>query len=187
MVKLNKIYTKVGDDGRTWLGNGDRVHKTSLRVEALGDIDELNSYIGLCLTIENGSDFKAFLKRLQNLLFDLGADVSVPYPDPNEEKQKRLSKTNVEELEKLIDHYNSDLAPLDSFILPGGSCLSSWLHIARSISRRVERRLFQLDQQEPLNKNILYFMNRLSDLFFVCARYANNKGKDDILWQPNQK
>ena len=181
MVILNRIYTKTGDKGQTSLGDGNRVSKTSDRVEAYGTVDELNSFIGLTITY-SFEELTKDLKRIQNDLFDIGADLCVPQKDNPE--SLRVVKSQVEWLEKSIDNMNEKLSPLESFVLPGGSKLSSSLHVCRTICRRAERQSIKLDNQEKINTHIIIYLNRLSDWFFISSRIANNFGKQDVLWIP---
>lgn len=187
MVTLNKIYTKTGDSGETSLVGGLRVAKHSLRPEAFGEVDELNSIIGLVRTnlpVDNNLEIDKLLERIQNELFDLGADLATPEGSKYSDKALRISTLQVDRLENEIDFYNKDLNELKSFVLPGGSLLSSWLHFARTATRRAERKITKLASEEGINNNVITYINRLSDLLFVIARRCNNNGKADILWQP---
>jgi cob(I)alamin adenosyltransferase len=190
MVVLNKIYTRTGDDGTTALGSGRRVSKYDLRVEAYGTLDETNAAIGLALlyTRERHEGLDAMLVRIQNDLFDLGADLC--FPDETKDTRGRLQVTDaqVERLEREIDELNRDLDPLRSFVLPGGSPASSFLHLARTTSRRAERLMVALAarRNEPVGEPALRYINRLSDFLFVAARYANDKGKSDVTWVPGK-
>ena len=190
MVKLNKIYTKTGDDGTTGLSDGSRVKKFGLRPTAYGTVDELNSVLGLILNIlvrTNKEDYLVeMLKKIQNDLFDLGADLSTPLIKDPKSVPLRIKNIQVTYLENLIDRFNEQLNPLKSFILPGGSEISSWLHFARTITRRAERHTCEVSSNEKINDLALIYLNRLSDLFFVLARIANNNGRDDILWVPGK-
>ncbi len=189
MVVLNKIYTRTGDDGTTALGTGERVRKDGLRVSAYGTVDEANAAIGLAvlaLTEDNGT-LRDMLLRIQNDLFDLGADLCVP--DRGEElpyEPLRISSGQVDRLEAEIDELNQELEPLKSFVLPGGSAAAAALHQARTIVRRAERMIVELaaEADEPVSDPAMKFVNRLSDFLFVAARYANDKGKSDVLWVP---
>ena len=185
MVRLTKIYTKRGDNGQTDLGNGSRVDKFSLRVETYGTVDELNSVVGLANVKANGY-MKKCLLSIQNDLFDLGADLCVPKEKSSaEEKQRlRIAKSQITRLEKEIDHSNKDLKSLTSFILPGGSELSANLHFCRTVCRRAERLAVNLSKTEFINEEIIIYLNRLSDWFFVMSREANGKGSNDVLWKP---
>ena len=187
MVTLNKIYTKTGDSGETSLVGGLRVAKHSLRPEAFGEVDELNSIIGLVRTnlpVGKKEDIDKLLERVQNELFDLGADLATPEGSKYSDKALRISTLQVDRLENEIDFYNKDLNELKSFVLPGGSILSSWLHFARTATRRAERKITKLASEEGINNNVITYINRLSDLLFVIARHCNDNGKADILWQP---
>jgi cob(I)alamin adenosyltransferase len=192
MVKLNKIYTRTGDNGSTGLTDGSRVPKHSSRPQAYGSVDELNSSLGLvyfCLNKKDSSPLSSeinyLIKEIQNDLFDLGADLSTPI---SKGKQKypplRIKQTQVDKLEKRIDHYNADLTALNSFILPGGSEASSLLHLSRTIARRAERDTSLLSSEEEINMKSLTYLNRLSDLLFVLCRVLNDNGLKDILWIP---
>lgn len=189
MVRLNRIYTKTGDAGTTALGNGKRVPKDDLRIEAYGTVDELSSVIGLALALPDGQReggaFDELLLMIQNDLFDLGADLCVP-PTPGEEGKLRITTAYVERLEAWIDEHNEALEPLSSFILPGGQPLAAWLHLARTVSRRAERLAFALSRTEgeEVGEAALRYLNRLSDLFFVLGRVANDGGRADVLWRP---
>ena len=186
MVVLNKIYTKTGDAGETALGNGARVAKHALRVTAYGTSDELNSFVGVARLVADG-DFDTALSRIQNDLFDLGADLCRPDMEQDADAEYpplRMVDSQVDRLESEIDVMNADLDPLRSFILPGGSKLSAHLHVCRTVSRRAERLSVELATMEAINPAAVKYLNRLSDWFFVAARSANNGGKDDVLWVP---
>ena len=189
MVRLTKIYTRGGDAGETSLGDGSRVAKHSARVEAYGTIDEANSTIGLA-RMENARasspnlETDAVLNRIQNDLFDLGADLCTPEDGRRAEGRLRVIAAQVERLEKEIDHINGSLNPLESFILPGGTPLAAYLNLARTVTRRAERLVAELSASEPINPELVKYLNRLSDLLFVLSRDANNSGKDDVLWVP---
>ena len=184
MVKLNKIYTKTGDSGETGLSDGSRVAKFSLRIIAIGAVDEANSAIGVArLDAEGDSD--AMLARIQNDLFDLGADLSMP-EDGKAAERLRIVPAQVERLEQEIDAMNASLSPLTSFVLPGGTALAAHLHLARAIARRAERAIAELATQETINPAALQYANRLSDHLFVMARAANNDGMGDVLWVPGK-
>ncbi|MEO3416900.1 cob(I)yrinic acid a,c-diamide adenosyltransferase [Roseovarius sp. CAU 1744] len=186
MVVLNKIYTRTGDAGETALGNGDRVAKHSARVSAYGTTDEVNATVGLARLHASG-DVDAALARIQNDLFDLGADLCRPDMDKDAEAEYpplRMSDAQVDRLEAEIDVMNKALEPLRSFILPGGSELAAYLHLCRTVSRRAERLTVELAGAEPVNPAAVKYLNRLSDWFFCAARMANNDGKDDVLWVP---
>jgi cob(I)alamin adenosyltransferase len=189
MVVLSKIYTRTGDDGTTALGSGRRVAKYDLRVECYGTLDETNAAIGLArLHTRSDQALDAMLARIQNDLFDLGAELC--YPDESKDARGRLSVSDaqVERLEGEIDALNRELQPLRSFVLPGGTQAASFLHLARTISRRAERLMVALAARpnEPVGGSALRYINRLSDFLFVAARYANDKGKSDVLWVPGQ-
>ena len=183
MVKLNKIYTRTGDDGQTVLVNGQRVAKHAKRPVAFGEVDELNSVIGMARNFADNTDIDDMLARIQNDLFDLGADLATPEMDDNI-PCLRITEKQVKRIEHEIDVLNKDLSDLSSFILPGGSSLSSWLHFARTVARRAEREIASLSAEEPINKFAMHFINRLSDHLFVLARVANQNGKNDVLWVP---
>ncbi len=189
MVVLSKIYTRTGDDGTTALGSGRRVAKFDLRVECYGTLDETNATIGLArLHTRSDQALDAMLARIQNDLFDLGAELC--YPDESKDARGRLSVSDaqVERLESEIDTLNRELQPLRSFVLPGGTPAASFLHLARTISRRAERLMVALAARpnEPVGGSALRYINRLSDFLFVAARYANDKGQSDVLWVPGQ-
>lgn len=189
MVKLNKIYTKTGDDGTTGLVRGPRRKKHDLRVDAYGTVDETNAMIGrVRLEAHKRPKISAILGRIQNDLFDLGSDLATPGPDEGAEYPAlRITPKQVEWLETQIDTYNAQLQPLQSFVLPGGSPLATELHIARTVARRAERLVSATMDVEPdINPHALTYLNRLSDLLFVLARIANNLGDDDVLWTPGQ-
>jgi cob(I)alamin adenosyltransferase len=189
MVKLNKIYTKTGDGGQTGLSDGSRVSKFSLRITAIGAVDETNSAIGIARLDAASSisniDYDAMLSRIQNDLFDLGADLSMP-EDGKTEDRLRMAPAQVERLEREIDAMNANLAPLKSFVLPGGTALAAHLHLARAIARRAERAMVELAAQEDINLAAVHYANRLSDHLFVMARAANNDGMGDVLWVPGK-
>jgi cob(I)alamin adenosyltransferase len=189
MVVLSKIYTRTGDDGTTALGSGRRVAKYDLRVECYGTLDETNAAIGLArLHTRSDQALDAMLARIQNDLFDLGAELC--YPDESKDARGRLSVSDaqVERLEGEIDTLNRELQPLRSFVLPGGTPAASFLHLARTISRRAERLMVALAARpnEPVGGSALRYINRLSDFLFVAARHANDKGQSDVLWVPGQ-
>ncbi|PSH69190.1 ATP:cob(I)alamin adenosyltransferase [Phyllobacterium brassicacearum] len=189
MVKLNKIYTRTGDDGTTGLGSGERRLKHDLRVEAYGTVDEANSCIGLArlYTEKDFPELDAMLMRIQNDLFDLGADLSTP--DTGETlayEPLRIIDTQVLRVEADIDQLNANLAPLRSFVLPGGSPASAALHLARTVARRAERHMVELTQKpdETVTPAALKYINRVSDFLFVAARVVNDNGAKDVLWVP---
>jgi cob(I)alamin adenosyltransferase len=183
MVQLTKIYTKGGDGGRTSLGDGTRVAKHDLRVAAYGTVDEANAAIGLVrLHAEGLAD--AMLGRIQNDLFDLGADLCRPGDDPDEEGKLRIQDTQVQRLEDEIDAMNVVLKPLTSFVLPGGSPAAAFLHQARTVVRRAERLACALAEAERVSAVAIRYLNRLSDHLFVLARHTNDDGAKDVLWVP---
>lgn len=186
MVVLNKIYTKTGDGGETALGNGARVAKHSLRVQAYGTVDETNAVIGLARLHATGETDQA-LARIQNDLFDLGADLCRPDMSRDDEAGHpvlRMVPAQVERLEGEIDAMNAGLAPLRSFVLPGGSALAAHLHQCRTVARRAERLAVELATVDEVNATAIRYLNRLSDWCFVAARAANNDGQGDVLWVP---
>ena len=183
MVKLNRIYTKTGDKGDTGLGDGTRVPKDSLRIAAYGTVDETNATIGLARLHTTG-EMDAMLARIQNDLFDLGADLCVPDTAKNGAGALRIAESQVERLEKEIDAMNEELSPLKSFVLPGGAPAAAYLHLARTVSRRAERLMVELARSETVGAPALKYINRLSDHLFVVSRYANDKGAKDVLWTP---
>jgi cob(I)alamin adenosyltransferase len=183
MVKLNKIYTKTGDKGETGLSDGSRLPKHALRVAAMGAVDEANSAIGMA-RLESEDEMDRMLARIQNDLFDLGADLSMPESASTKTAPLRVTGSQVERLEREIDAMNAKLEPLTSFVLPGGTALAAHLHLARAIARRAERLVAQLAATEKLNPAALQYANRLSDHLFVMARAANNEGMGDVLWVP---
>ena len=191
MVVLNKIYTKTGDDGTTALGSGERRFKFDLRVNAYGTVDETNACVGMVRlhTGESDPDLDRMLSRIQNDLFDLGADLATPETEePLEYEPLRMTEVQVERVEADIDALNKGLTPLRSFVLPGGSAASASLHLARTVSRRAERLMVELAEQpgEHVNPAALRYMNRISDFFFVAGRVVNNNGADDVLWVPGE-
>ena len=185
MVTLSKIYTKTGDSGETGLGDGSRVPKYALRVAAMGAVDETNSALGIA-RLETEGDMDAMLSRIQNDLFDLGADLSAPEDGRKAEGRLRIAGVQVERLEREIDAMNAKLAPLNSFVLPGGTALAAHLHLARAIARRAETLIAELAAKETLNPAALKYANRLSDHLFVMARTANDGGMGDVLWLPGE-
>lgn len=189
MVKINKIYTKTGDDGTTGLVNGARIAKSDPLMAAIGDVDELNSAIGMARAIMAQSSLAAkALYRVQNDLFDLGADLATPADDAEDFSPSEMILRMIAEqtlwLESQIDELNADLEPLSSFILPGGSPIASSLHLARSICRRAERSVATAQHHHRLNPEVLRYINRLSDYLFVMARWVNRTAGGDPLWQP---
>ena len=185
MVKLDKIYTRGGDAGQTSLGDGSRVPKHSQRITAQGDVDETNAAIGLARCYTGNADVDPMLSRIQNDLFDLGADVTRPGDDPGD-GNLRIQPAQVGRLETEIDITNKMLEPLTSFVLRGGSDLAAYLHFACTVCRRAERAMTALAEAEPLNPCALKYINRLSDLLFVLARQANDNGNSDVLWTPGK-
>jgi cob(I)alamin adenosyltransferase len=191
MVVLNKIYTKTGDDGTTALGSGERVKKFNPRISAYGTIDEANSIIGVArlTTMHEHRTVDAMLARIQNDLFDLGADLCVPDRGQKLDYEPlRIIDVQVKRLEGEIDTLNSELQPLRSFILPGGSAAAAHLHVARTVVRRAERYMVELteDKTEHISPAASQYVNRLSDFLFVAARYVNDKGRADVLWVPGK-
>jgi cob(I)alamin adenosyltransferase len=190
VVKLNKIYTRTGDDGTTGLGSGKRVAKFDLRVESYGTVDEANACIGMARLHSAGfHDLDLMLMRIQNDLFDLGADLCTPdVGEPLAYEPLRIVQEQVERIEREIDQLNAELAPLKSFVLPGGSALAANLHLARTVSRRAERLMTELVAQpgERVGSAAMKYINRLSDFLFVASRWVNARGAGDVLWVPGQ-
>jgi len=190
MVKLNKIYTRTGDDGSTGLGSGERRKKYDLRVDAYGTLDEANAAIGIARLHTAGDvTLDAALSRIQNDLFDVGADLCTPGKGRGPDGARlTVTPAQVDWLESEIDRLNDALAPLKSFVLPGGSPAAAYLHLARTICRRAERLIAELKDKrgEVVGDEVLKYVNRLSDFLFVASRYANGKGARDVLWQPGQ-
>lgn len=188
MVKLTKIYTRTGDDGTTGLVDGSRLPKHAARMEAIGAVDEANSALGVAAVALEGTDHADALYRIQNDLFDLGADLATPAADGDDfapsEMVLRIVAAQVEWLEQAIDALNADLEPLMSFILPGGSEASARLHVARAAARRAERAMTAMASVDATNPQALAYINRLSDYLFVLARVANDGGKRDVKWIP---
>jgi cob(I)alamin adenosyltransferase len=187
MVKLNKIYTRTGDDGSTGLVDGSRLSKDSARVSAYGDVDETNSVIGLVRLHLTHLGLDRILARIQNELFDLGADLATPLPakgDADSEYALRIVASQVTQLETDLDALNADMSALTSFILPGGSAPAAYLHQARTVARRAERMMVTLADDTAVNPHALAYINRLSDFLFVAARWCNDQGADDVLWEP---
>ena len=193
MVRLTRIYTKTGDKGTTALGSGRRVSKDHPRIEACGDVDELNAALGLALAAGLDLEAAAILGAVQNDLFDLGADLTVPAAPSSRAGGRarrpplRITPGHVAPLELAIDRCNERLEPLSSFVLPGGTMASAWLHHARTVCRRAERRLVALARRESLNPQTIVYLNRLSDLLFVLGRRANEDGRRDVLWVPGRR
>ncbi len=190
MVKLNKIYTRTGDDGTTGLVTGERRGKNDLRIEAFGTVDEANACIGLArLHTRGDAELDAMLGRVQNDLFDLGADLATPEGDrPLLYEPLRVVEAQTERLEREIDAMNEHLAPLTSFVLPGGTAAAAHLHLARTVCRRAERLAVALNETpgETVSPSAIKYLNRLSDFLFVAARHANDRGGGDVLWVPGQ-
>ncbi len=188
MVVLNRIYTRTGDAGETALSDGSRVSKADLRVAAYGTVDETNATLGLA-RLHAPDDIDAALARIQNDLFDLGADLSRPAPEKDPEAGYpvlRMVAAQVDRLEAEIDAMNARLTPLRSFVLPGGTALAAHLHLCRTVSRRAERCTVELAAHDAINPDALRYLNRLSDWFFVAARIANDEGRADVLWVPGK-
>jgi cob(I)alamin adenosyltransferase len=183
MVTLTRIYTRGGDKGQTSLGDGTRVAKHSLRVDAYGTVDEANAAIGLA-RLHTAGEPDAMLGRIQNDLFDLGADLCRPGGDAADGSALRIQESQVERLEREIDGMNAALRPLSSFVLPGGTAAAAYLHLARTVARRAERLVVELAGAEPVNPVAVRFLNRLSDHLFVMSRWLNDKGEKDVLWVP---
>lgn len=189
MVKLNKIYTRTGDDGTTGLVRGPRRMKHDLRVECFGTVDEANSFLGQArLHTTSMPKLDRLLARVQNDLFDLGSDLATPGADPaGSPPSLRITPAQADWVEQQIDYYNEGLKPLTSFVLPGGTPLAVALHVARTVTRRAERLVVELIAAEPdVNNAVLVYLNRLSDLMFVMARVANANGENDVLWSPGK-
>ena len=181
MVKLTRIYTRGGDKGETSLGGGRRVPKHDPRVAAYGTVDEANAAVG-CARLHTTGEADAMLERIQNDLFDLGADLATP--EDGRRGSLRINEAQVERLEEEIDALNEDLKPLDSFVLPGGSAAAAYLHLARTVTRRAERLITLLAESQAVNPLAIRYVNRLSDHLFVLARHLNDGGADDVLWKP---
>ena len=189
MVQLTRIYTKSGDKGTTALGTGKRVPKHDLRVAAYGSVDEANAFVGVARLHTRGdapqlAEADTMLARIQNDLFDLGADLCRPGEDDAGGKALRVQESQVERLEREIDGMNAELQPLRSFVLPGGSAAAAHLHLARTVTRRAERLVVELAEVEVINRAALRYLNRLSDHLFVLSRWLNDKGRQDVLWVP---
>jgi cob(I)alamin adenosyltransferase len=181
-VRLTRIYTRGGDAGETSLGDGSRVSKLDLRIEAFGAVDELNSLLGVLLAVGPPEVFRPWLERIQNDLFDVGADLSVPV---EVEGRLRIEQRHVDELERLCDELNAGLPELRSFVLPGGTEAAALLHVARAVCRRAERAALAADAEHGVNRLAVVYLNRLSDLLFIAARAANAvEGRDEPLWRP---
>jgi cob(I)alamin adenosyltransferase len=187
MVTLSRIYTRTGDGGQTRLGDGQLVDKDHPRVAAYGSVDELNSVLGLLLSLGDNLGEADLLRSIQNDLFDVGADLCVPQPVGEASGQRlRVVPAQAERLERAIDRLNAELAPLNSFVLPGGEPAAAWCHLARTVCRRAERDVVTLRRAEPVNPQVVIYLNRLSDLLFVLARVYNKQGRGDVLWQPGK-
>lgn len=188
MVVLNRIYTRTGDKGETALGNGKRVSKAHLRIQAYGTVDETNAVLGVVrLHTKDLAELDPMLAKIQNELFDLGADLCVPDTGKKlEHEPLRILTGQHQRLEREIDELNKALAPLRSFVLPGGSPAASYLHLARTVCRRAERLIVALAAAEPVSEAAIAYINRLSDFLFVASRYANAKAEGDVLWVPGQ-
>ena len=188
MVRLDRIYTRGGDDGETSLGDGTRVKKHHVRVAAYGTVDELSSVIGLAIAHGISDPLRAELQAIQNDLFDVGADLCVP---GEAGARLRITAEYTAKLERIIDRENERLAPLSSFILPGGTPASAWLHLARNVCRRAERLVTELSEhpgeKDRVNPEVVKYLNRLSDLLFVLGRAQNDQGRGDILWVPGKR
>ncbi|NNG04176.1 MAG: cob(I)yrinic acid a,c-diamide adenosyltransferase [Inquilinus sp.] len=185
MVRLTRIYTRGGDAGETSLGDGNRVPKHALRVTAFGTVDEANSVVGLArLHTAGDGEVAAMLARIQNDLFDLGADLCRPETGAPDDKALRIVDAQVARLEAEIDRLNGELAPLNSFVLPGGRPAAAYLHLARTVARRAERLMVDLAGREKVNPAAIRYVNRLSDHLFVLARWVNDKGAADVVWVP---
>lgn len=190
MVRLTRIYTRTGDKGTTALGSGQRVRKDHPRIEASGDMDELNAVLGLVVASGIDKEASDLLRGVQNDLFDLGADLTVPATrssragSASKRQPLRVTPEYITSLEAAIDRHNASLSPLRSFVLPGGTSASAWLHLARTVCRRAERRLVALSRRDTVNAHAIIYLNRLSDLLFVLARRANDGGRSEPLWQP---
>jgi len=183
MVRLTRIYTRGGDKGETSLGDGSRVPKQSLRVAAFGTVDEANAAIGI-VRLQTEGEADAMLARIQNDLFDLGADLCTPETGQRAVGALRIVAAQVERLESEIDEMKASLAPLDSFVLPGGNAGAAYLHLARTVTRRAERLVCALAVEEPVNPEAVKYLNRLSDHLFVLSRKLNDNGTRDVLWRP---
>ena len=188
MVYLSRIYTKTGDAGDTGLGDGSRVPKDHPRVAAYGEVDELNAVLGLLgAALADTAAYAELLRGIQNDLFDVGADLCRPQPEPEKPGEKlRVQPDQSKRLEDTIDQLNEKLTPLTSFVLPGGSTPAAWCHLARTVCRRAERAVVTLARAETINPEVVIYLNRLSDLLFVLARVFNDHGRTDILWVPGK-
>ena len=183
-VRLTKIYTRAGDQGETSLGDGSRVSKLDCRIASFGTVDELNSLVGLALAGDLPETFRPVLTRVQNDLFDVGADLSVPWGIAD---RLRITQPRIDELEQDCDRFNADLPELRSFVLPGGTEAAARLHVVRTVCRRAEREVIRAAEEVELNPLVLVYLNRLSDLLFILARAANARaGRDEPLWRPGR-
>ncbi len=183
MPRITKVYTKTGDDGSTALGSGRRVPKDSLRIEVIGAVDEVNAHIGAALSVGVVGAIGPTLKKIQNELFHLGADLCVPEEDKSHKPVPTVSKRHVDELEQVMDKLSQNLPPLENFVLPGGSPSAATLHVARAVCRRAERSAVALARKEKIGEFVVQYLNRLSDALFVMARYENKRaGSPDLLW-----
>ena len=183
-MRLDRIYTRGGDTGLTSLGDGARIPKFHTRVAAMGNLDEANAAIGVALLHIEDEAARDLLSMIQNDLFDVGADLCRPEDGHEKKMPLRVTADQVTTLERAIDRYNEALQPLTSFVLPGGSAASAHLHLARAVTRRAERDIAELASSEPINPEALKYVNRLSDLLFVLARYLNERGASDLVWKP---
>lgn len=187
MVYLSRIYTKSGDQGETGLGDGARVSKDDPRVVAYGRVDELNAVLGLMVALDPAGSETELLRSIQNDLFDVGADLCLPQTEDEQPGQRnRVNERQAARLESAIDRLNAGLAPLTSFILPGGTPAAAWAHFARTTCRAAERDVVTLARQQRVNPQVIVYLNRLSDLLFVLARVCNDGGRADVLWQPGK-
>lgn len=183
-MRITKVYTKQGDTGETRLGGGQKVPKTSTRIQAYGTVDELNSVIGVALSFDMPEEIRNPLTKIQHELFTLGGDLCVLEEDKHKWNMNTIEAEHVTELESLMDNLNEELTPLEDFILPGGTQVAAFLHQARCICRRAERYAVQLSQEETIGAHVLQYLNRLSDTLFVLARYQNFKsGVEDVYWK----
>lgn len=183
MPRITKVYTRTGDDGTTALGTGQRVPKTARRIQAYGTVDELNAQIGVVLASGVAAELAQALRQIQNDLFHLGAELSVPETDKAQRPGPQIAGRHVEALEQLMDRLSAGLEPLKNFVLPGGAAAAAQLHVARTVCRRAEREVVALAEQEPVGPHAIRYLNRLSDALFVLGRYQNKlSGTDEPLW-----
>lgn len=189
MVRLDRIYTKSGDKGTTGLGDGSRVSKYDLRIESYGTVDELSSVLGLLLADAGEESIHQLIQEIQNDLFDVGADLCVPIQENPKHPPLRVTEKYTQALEQAIDELNESIPPLKTFVLPGGTKAAAWLHLARTVCRRAERLCCALLERDPdqTNAEVIKYLNRLSDLFFVMSRKVNDDGAHDTLWKPGQR